>query len=156
MSVSAHLWPEFGKMSYMSISWSAESLLSTETSDFPSVSLLPSTFPLCHFCHLCTGSRELVGARQGSLGTASRGTCGWVWGTEFDNCFNLSLNKPTQLKPKIITICSSFLQPPPPTQCIFSKSRSIRKTPYQFHGRRSLSTVCLWPSDHCILIFFLS
>lgn len=113
----------------------------------------PQTFPLCHFCHLCTGSRELVGARQGLLGTASRGTCGWVWGTEFDNCFNLSLNKPTQLKPKIITICSSFLQPPPPTQCIFSKSRSIRKTPYQFHGRRSLSTVCLWPSDHCILIF---
>jgi hypothetical protein len=29
-------------MSYMSVSWSAESLLSTETSDLPSVSLLPS------------------------------------------------------------------------------------------------------------------
>lgn len=65
-----------------------------------------------------------------------------------DNYFHLFLNKPAQLKSKITTTLTSSLHPPH-TVHIF-RVQSIRKTPYQFHNR-TLSTVGLQPSDHCIL-----
>lgn len=128
--------PGFGKMSYISIRWSAESLLSIVTSVSSAVS--------------CTDSREPVGAPD-------RAYFAWHHVTHVAECGTLNLTIVSKqirsVETKSVTVCTSPLQSPI-TQCIFSKSRSIRKTPYQFHGRRSLSTVCLCPFDFFFKVRF--